>query len=85
MGIKQLYNDNLRKITNEYGDVSVMILVLTFAYDQICPLRPLVLKNDFTLVQMLRLIILDFFLPGNPSRVIGACIVIQESDNKSLI
>ena len=25
MGIKQLYNDNLRKLPNEYGDVSVMI------------------------------------------------------------
>ena len=26
MGIKQLYNDNLRKLPNEYGDVSVMVL-----------------------------------------------------------
>ena len=25
MGIQQLYNDNLRKLPNEYGDVSVMI------------------------------------------------------------
>ena len=25
MGIKQLYNDNLRKLPNEYEDVSVMI------------------------------------------------------------
>ena len=24
MGIKQLYNDNLRKLPSEYGDVSVM-------------------------------------------------------------
>ena len=24
MGIKQLYNDNVRKLPNEYGDVSVM-------------------------------------------------------------
>ena len=24
MGIKQLYNDNLRKLRNEYGDVPVM-------------------------------------------------------------
>ena len=24
MGIKQLHNDNLRKLTNEYGNVSVM-------------------------------------------------------------
>ena len=24
MGIKQLYNDNLRKLRNEYGDISVM-------------------------------------------------------------
>ena len=27
MVIKQLYNDNLRKLPNEYGDVSVMIVV----------------------------------------------------------
>ena len=26
MGIKQLYNDNLRKLLNEYGDISVMVL-----------------------------------------------------------
>ena len=26
MGIKQLYNDNLRKLPNEYGDVSVMYI-----------------------------------------------------------
>ena len=26
MDIKQLYNDNLRKLLNEYGDVSVMFL-----------------------------------------------------------
>ena len=25
MGIKQLYNDNLRKLPTEYGDVSVMV------------------------------------------------------------
>ena len=25
MGIKQLYNDNLRKLPNKYGDVSVML------------------------------------------------------------
>ena len=25
MGIKQLYNDNLRKLPKEYGDVSVML------------------------------------------------------------
>ena len=25
MGIKLLYNDNLRKLPNEYGDVSVML------------------------------------------------------------
>ena len=29
MGIKQLYNDNLRKLPNEYGDVSVMVTELT--------------------------------------------------------
>ena len=26
MGIKQLFNDNLQKLLNEYGDVSVMYL-----------------------------------------------------------
>ena len=26
MGIKQLYNDNLRKLPNKYGDVSVMLI-----------------------------------------------------------
>ena len=26
MGIKQLYNDNLRKLPNEYGGVSVMLI-----------------------------------------------------------
>ena len=29
MGIKQLYNDNLRKLPNEYGDVSVMSLEIS--------------------------------------------------------
>ena len=33
MGIKQLYYDNLRKLPNEYGDVSVMDFPLrTFSY-----------------------------------------------------
>ena len=27
MGIKQLYNDHLRKLPNEYGDVSVMFVI----------------------------------------------------------
>ena len=31
MGIKQLYNDNLRKLPNEYGDVSVMVSSETFS------------------------------------------------------
>ena len=26
MGIKQIYNDKLRKLPKEYGDVSVMVL-----------------------------------------------------------
>ena len=30
MGIKQLYNDNLRKLPNEYGDVSVMFYLKNF-------------------------------------------------------
>ena len=29
MGLQQLYNDNLRKLLNEYGDVSVMLKMLT--------------------------------------------------------
>ena len=38
MGIKQLYNDNLRKLPNEYGDVSVMPNSLDAAHivDNIC-------------------------------------------------
>ena len=28
MGIKQLYKDNLRKLPNEYGDVSVMSIAV---------------------------------------------------------
>ena len=27
MDIKQLYNDNLRKLPNEYGDVSIMCFI----------------------------------------------------------
>ena len=30
MGIKQLYNDNLRKLPNEYGDVSIMCNSISF-------------------------------------------------------
>ena len=33
MGIKQLYNDNLRKLPNEYGDVSVMGYKIVCQYD----------------------------------------------------
>ena len=39
-------------------------MVLVPVYHQKCPLRPLVLKTDVTLVQMLQLIILDF-VAGN--------------------
>ena len=35
MGIKQLYNDNLRKLTNEYGDGSVMSLSLSLSFQDI--------------------------------------------------
>ena len=28
MGIKQLYNDNLRKLPNEYGDVSIVLMAI---------------------------------------------------------
>ena len=52
-------------------------MVLASVYHQKCPLRQLVLKTDVTLVQTLELIILDFFLPGNPSLVIVTCILMQ--------
>ena len=32
MGIKQLYNYNVRKLPNEYGDVSVMYTFLMILY-----------------------------------------------------
>ena len=32
MGIKQLYNDNLRKLPNEYGEVSVMRCFIAVAH-----------------------------------------------------
>ena len=32
MGIKQLFNDNLRKLPNEYGDVSVMFCIHLESY-----------------------------------------------------
>ena len=49
---------------------------LATAYDQKRPLRQLDVKTNVTLVQTLLLIILDI-LPGNHSRVIGACILMQ--------
>ena len=36
MGIKQLYNDNLRKLPNEYGDVSVMNRDIDFLFLVLC-------------------------------------------------
>ena len=40
MGIKQLYNDNLRKLPNEYGDVSIMRnLASFFMYYAFCRFR----------------------------------------------
>ena len=36
MGIKQLYNDNLRKLPNEYGDVSVMFTILQLLCSKVC-------------------------------------------------
>ena len=36
-------------------------MILAPAYDQKCPLRPLVLTTDVSLVQTLHLIILDFY------------------------
>ena len=35
MGIQQLYNDNVRKLPNEYGDVSVMQLHMTPKYIEV--------------------------------------------------
>ena len=35
MGLKQLYNDNLRKLPNEYGDVSVMPGY--YHFKEVCP------------------------------------------------
>ena len=32
MGIKQLYNDNLRKLRNNFEDVSVMLFLAILAY-----------------------------------------------------
>ena len=52
-------------------------MVLASVYDQKCPLCQLVLKTDITVIQTLGLNILDFFLPGNPSWVIGASILMQ--------
>ena len=50
MGIKQLYNDNLRKIPNEYGDVSVMNMIKFLFYFFILnlPLPPVMISatND---------------------------------------
>ena len=34
MGIKQLYNDNLRKLSREYGDVSVMHVLITCKFEK---------------------------------------------------
>ena len=39
MGIKQLYNDNLRKLPNEYGDVSVMVRVTDRAQNDLKMLK----------------------------------------------
>ena len=66
----------------------ILVTKQSFHYDsgsRICPLRQLVLKTNVTLVQTLRLVILDFVtgnsfssdLPGIPSPVIGACILMQ--------
>ena len=41
MGIKQLYNDNLRKLPNEYGDVSVMRYKIPTDFAQILTLLTL--------------------------------------------
>ena len=44
MGIKQLYNDNSRKLPNEYGEVSVMYnirhaVVIVMNEFQVCDLN----------------------------------------------
>ena len=52
-------------------------MVLASTYHQKYPLRQLVLKTDVTVVQLLRLFILDFFLPWHPSLVIDTSILMQ--------
>ena len=49
MGIKQLYNDNLRKLPNEYGDVSVLAVKANvfFLYNFVL--------NEFVTMQFLTL------------------------------
>ena len=46
MGIKQLYNDNLRQLPNEYGDVSVML----YKANHLKPLSQLKLLGEFAKV-----------------------------------
>ena len=36
MGIKELFNGNLRKLPNEYGDVSVMLFLSSLLIPDIC-------------------------------------------------
>ena len=55
MGIKQLYNDTLRKLPNEYGDVSVMVGWPVWIYS--------------ILTQICRFFIDVFALQGNVSTV----------------
>ena len=49
MGTKQLYNDNLRKLPNEYGDVSVMPEELPVLVYEVPPELNL-LNFEFTIV-----------------------------------
>ena len=51
MGIKQLYNDNLRKLPNEYGDVSVMLYLVRFFTNSRLFASVLFFKTYFALEQ----------------------------------
>ena len=66
-------------------------MILASAYHQNCTLHQLVFKTDVMLDQFSINAATDrscdffFFLPGNPSRLIGTSILMQRSDNEFLI
>ena len=56
MGIKQLYNDNLRTLSHEYGDISVMAGIFTQRYNSLLK----TVKSTLTIHRS----ILICFVPG---------------------